>query len=83
MKQVKVEWCENFIRAAFTKHHPFAGRPDAGIEANCFWRQAEASGLWQPGTYGAPMSEALSKLVKVESILDSNGNYKYTVFRLA
>ena len=44
MKQVKVEWCENFIRARFTKHHAFPG-PNAGIEVNCFWKMAEASGL--------------------------------------
>lgn len=40
MKNVKVEWCENFIRAAFTKHHPFAGR-NPGIEVGCFWKMAE------------------------------------------
>ena len=44
-KNVKVEWCENFIRAWFAKH-AFLG-PNAGIEVNCFWKQAEASGLWE------------------------------------
>ncbi len=83
MKEIKVEWCENFIRAAFgPKHHAFAGKPDAGIEVNCFWESAEASGLWERGTYGSPMSEALEKLVKVESVLNDNGDYCYTVFRL-
>ena len=53
MKIIKVEWCENFIRAAFTKHHPFAGR-NPGIEVGCFWKMAEKSGLWERGTYGSP-----------------------------
>lgn len=44
---------------------------------------AEASGLWERGTYGTPMSKALEELTKVESILDENGNYLYSVFRLA
>lgn len=84
MKQVKVEWCENFIRAAFgPRHHPFAGSPDAGIEAGCFWKKAEASGLWERGTYGSPMSEALAKLTKVETVHDSEGNFLYHVFKLA
>lgn len=34
-KEIKVEWCENFIKARFTKHHAFPG-PNAGIEVNCF-----------------------------------------------
>ena len=56
MKNVKVEWCENFIRARFTKHHPF---PGGGIEVGCFWNMAERAGLWERGTYGSPMSIAL------------------------
>ncbi len=83
MKNVKVEWCENFIRAAFgPKHHPCAGNPNAGIEINVFWKKAESSGLYERGTYGSPMSVALSNLTKVETILDNDGNYCYTVFRL-
>lgn len=82
MKNVKVEWCENFIKARFTKHHAFPG-PNAGIEVGCFWKMAEASGLWERGSYGSPMSEALSNLTKVESVLDDNGNFCYAVFRLA
>lgn len=81
MKQVKVEWCENFIRARFTKHHAFPG-PGAGIEVNYFWKMAEASGLWERGSYGSPMSEALAKLTKVETIHDDQGNFLYHVFRL-
>ncbi|MDY5341098.1 hypothetical protein [Faecousia sp.] len=81
MKNIKVEWCENFIRAWFAKH-AFLG-PNAGIEANCFWKLAEASGLWERGTYGSPMSKALENLCKAEIVSDENGNYCYTVFRLA
>lgn len=81
MKNIKVEWCENFIRAWFAKH-AFLG-PNAGIEVNCFWKLDEASGLWERGTYGSPMSKALEKLCKVEIVSDENGNYCYTVFRLA
>lgn len=82
MKKIKVEWCENFIKAQFTKHHGRPG-PNAGIEVNLFWRRAEASGLWEHGTYGSPMSVALSNLCKVETVLDVNGDYSYTVFRMA
>lgn len=81
MKNVKVEWCENFIRAAFTKHHPFAGR-NPGIEVGCFWKTAEESGLWERGTYGSPMSKALDKLCDAEVVLDADGNFAYHVFRL-
>ena len=60
MKQIKVEWCENFIKATFKKHVPDGG-----------------------GTYGTPMSEALEKLTKVETVHDSEGNFLYNVFKLA
>ena len=63
MKQVKVEWCENFIRARFTKHHAFPG-PNAGIEVNCFWKMAEASGLWERGTY-----DQYDKMLKSADVL--------------
>ena len=82
MKNIKIEWCENFIRAAFIKHHAFPG-PNAGIEVNCFGRMAEDSGLWERGTYGTPMSDALSNLTKVETVYDDNGNFCYNVFKLA
>ena len=25
-KEIKVEWCKNFIKARFTKHHAFPGK---------------------------------------------------------
>ena len=82
MKQVKVEWCENFIRAQFTKHHAFPGS-NAGIEVNCFWKKAEKSGLWERGTYGSPMIEALVNLTVVDSVHDDEGNVLFNVFRMA
>lgn len=78
MKKIKVEWCENFIKAAFKKHVPAGG----GIYTGCFWDMAEKSGLWVRGTYGTPMSEALSKLTKVECVYDDNGNFLFHVFKL-
>lgn len=77
MKEIKVEWCENFIKSTFAK----LAFENAGIEVNCFWKMAEKSGLWVRGTYGTPMSEALSKLTKVETVSDGHGNF-YNVFRL-
>lgn len=79
MKQVKVEWCRNFIKSVFEKI-PFE---NGGIEVNCFWRKAERSGLWERGTYGTPMSQALEELTRVEIVNDVYGNYAFTVFRLA
>lgn len=78
MKNIKVEWCENFIKAVFKKHVPEGG----GIYTGCFWDMAEKSGLWERGTYGTPMSEALNNLTKVETISDENGTFLYNVFRL-
>lgn len=78
MKEVKVEWCKNFIESVFKK------MPEGvtGIETNCFWNKAEKSGLWVRGTYDTPMSKALGELTKLENILDDNGNYLYSVFCL-
>lgn len=77
-KEIKVEWCENFIEARFTKHHAFPG-PNAGIEVNCFWKMAEASGLWERGT---PMSKALGNLTTIETICDDDGKRLFDVFKL-
>ena len=78
MKSIKVEWCENFIKAAFRKLYFNNG----GIEINCFWDMAEKSGLWVRGTCGSPMTQALSNLTTVESVTDGNGHYLYSVFKL-
>lgn len=80
MKNVKVEWCENFIRATFKKLQRSGA--DA-IEMNLFWDMAEAAGLWVRGSYGSPMSKALENLATVEFIHDDKGNYLYTVFKMA
>lgn len=78
MKSIQVEWCKNFIKASFDKI-PFE---NGGIETNLFFKMAEKAGLYIPGTYGSPMSQALSEMVKVEPISDENGNFLYNVFRL-
>ena len=83
MKEIKVEWCKDYIRSRFSKkHHPFWDKPDAGIECNLFFRMATAAGLYEPNTYGSPMSEALEELCKVVHITDEDGIYYYSVFRL-
>ena len=79
MKQIKVEWCMNFIKSFFKKHCI----PGGGVKTNCFWKAAEKSGLWVRGTYGTPMSEALCELTKVEGVHNSEtGEYLYSVFKL-
>ena len=77
-KEVKIEWCKNFIKSVFKKI-PFE---NGGIEVNCFWSKAEKSGLWERGTYGTPMSKALEELTEIETIRNEKGEYLYTVFRL-
>lgn len=79
MKEIKVDWCENWIKHTFKKL-PFE---NGGIEVNCFWDMAEKSGLWVRGTYGSSMSKALEELTKVETIQDENKNFLYNVFKLA
>jgi len=76
VKKIKVEWCENFIRATFKKLEC------KGIEVGCFWGMAEKSGLWERDTYDTPMSRALSKLTTVDAVQDVNGNILYHFFRL-
>lgn len=55
---------------------------NGGIYTECFWNAAEKSGLWERGTYGTPMSEALEILTTVETISDDKGNFLYNVFKL-
>ena len=76
-REIKQEWCENFILAIFKK------MPDGyGIEVGYFWKMAENSGLWERGTYGTPMSAALEKLVDPKIKTDQNGEFLYDVFYL-
>lgn len=81
MKNIKVEWCENFIRAAFAKYFPTEIK-NPGIEVDCFWRLAEASGLWVRGTYGSPMSAALNNLCDVADVHNDEGTYLFSAFVL-
>lgn len=78
VKEIKVEWCKNFIKKTFER------LPEGvtGIYVGLFWKKAENSGLWVKGTYGTPMSRALGDLVDVYGIEDVNGNVTYYVFRL-
>lgn len=81
-KEIKIEWCKNYIASAFLKHHAFKDNPEAGYEINCFWKMAENAGLYIKGTYGSPMSFALDEMCNVEIISDDDGNYLYTAFKL-
>lgn len=76
MKEIKIEWCMNFIKKTFEK------KKCKGIEVGLFWKMAEKSGLWERGTYGTPMSDALECLTRIEYLHDGKGNYVFSVFRL-
>lgn len=78
MKEIKIEWCENWIKAQFKKL-PFE---NGGIYTGLFWDKAEKAGLWVRGTYGSPMSAALENLTRVETVHDSVGNFLYNVFKM-
>lgn len=78
MKEIKVEWCENWIKAQFKKL-PFE---DGGIYTGLFWDKAEKAGLWVRGTYGSPMSAALENLTRIETVHDSEGNFLFHVFKM-
>ena len=82
MKQIKVEWCENWIRAQFARMPGCIDRAYAGIYTGLFWEKAERSGLWVRGTYGSPMSQAVKSLCRVVNVVDENGYCKYSVFKL-
>lgn len=79
MKEIKIEWCENWIRKVF-------GRlPEGitGIECNLFWSMAVASRLYIKGTYGSPMTQALEKVgIVVDSVANEDRTHFYNVFRL-
>lgn len=79
-KEIKVEWCENWIRSLFAKHRQF---PGGGFELTLFWKMAEESGLYEKGTYGSPMIQALDKLCKVETVHNDKGEFLYHVIKLA
>lgn len=76
-KQIKVEWCENWIKAQFKKLPEFAD----GFEAFHFWDMAAKSGLYEKGTYGTPMSQAIGNLCEIETVM-VNGRFAYNTFKL-
>jgi hypothetical protein len=76
MKNIKVEWCENFIRAYFKKHNC------KGVYTKLMFEEAEKAGLYVKGTYGSSFSEALSRITKVVDNYDINGDYAYSSFEL-
>lgn len=75
MRKNKVEWCDNFIKKTFAKY-------SGGIEVGFFWNMAEKSRLWERGTYGSPMSQALEKLTTVKAVKGDNGEILFYVFEL-
>ena len=77
-KEIKVEDCENFIKAQFAKI-PFE---NGGIYTGLFWDLAEKAGLWERGTYGSPMSVALGNLTRVETVNGPDREFCCHVFRL-
>lgn len=77
-KQIKVEWCENWIRAKFKKLPEFAD----GFEAFHFWDMASKSGLYEKGTYGTPMSKAIGNLCEIETCYGPDGQFAYNAFKL-
>ena len=78
MKEIKIEWCENWIKKTFAK----LPKEITGIYTGLFWDLAEKSGLWVRETYGTPMSDALTELTDVVTIKDENGNFLYNTFRI-
>lgn len=78
-KEIKVEWCENWIKSQFKK----LPSENGGIYVGLFWEMAEKSGLWVRESYGSPMSQALENLSKIESVCDNNGIFLYNIFKLA
>lgn len=81
MKNYEVQYinlCKQFIKDFFEEHCI----PGGGVYTECFFEAAEKSKLYVKGTYGTPMSKALSELVNVEPVSDKNGKVKYYVFKL-
>lgn len=77
-KQIKIEWCENWIKALFAR----LARYDAnGIYTEHFWDLAVKAGLYERDTYGTPMTQALSNLCCVMDVVDDRGCTLYSVFK--
>jgi len=78
MKQVKVEWCKNWLVKTFERLPSGV----TGIERNCLFSMAEKAGLYEHDTYGTPLSEALCSLTKVKAVNGSDGEFAYHAFEL-
>ena len=79
MKNIKIEWCENWLKKAFAK----LPNGITGIERDLLFSMAEKAGLYEHDTYGAPLTEALTNLTKCDVVNDANGNFAYHTFRIA
>lgn len=77
MRTIKVEWCENFIRSYFFKHQC------KGVYTKLMFEAAEKAGLYEKNTFGSAFSQALENVTTVDNIYDTNGDYAFSVFRLA
>lgn len=75
MKEIKVEWCEDFIRAFFKKHNC------KSVYTKVMFDAAERAGLYTKGTYGSSFSKAVQSVTDVECVR-CNGEFAYHVFRL-
>lgn len=72
-----VKACENYIKAFFRKHDC------KGVYTKCLFDEAAKRGLYVPGTYGSPFSQALENVCEVQTINDKEtGDFLYAVFRL-
>lgn len=76
-KQIKIEWCENFIKAYFEK---IDGR---GVLTSLLFDAAAKAGLYIPGTYGSTFSQALENVTEVNTKNDEKtGEFLYHYFTL-
>ena len=76
-KQIKVEWCENWIRALFDR---LAKSNANGIYTEHFWDLAVKAGLYERGTYGSAMSQALENLCCVMDVTEERNFREFTLY---
>lgn len=63
MKEIKAEWCKNWIKKQFER----LPKGITGIETNLMFDRAEKAGLYVKGTYGTAFSDSLYDLTDVRS----------------
>ena len=78
MKDIKIEWCENFIRAKFKEIEGHG----TGIYCGLMFDMAERAGLYIKGTYGSSFSQALENITNVETARNDSGAFLYHYFTL-